>query len=166
MWQKSKKWPEMTKKICASTPYLSKHTSYDCVVLLHKFKMMTSPDAIFISLKCWFWRLLEEEGVKGAKNGLKWQKILSHFVSQELYLIWLWFLLHMCKMMISPAIFFHFFKSLIFRVFQNSSINAKRKFWGVPHLPHMCVIFLLNYDLICPNWSYQGQNYQNVPQIS
>ena len=29
-----------------------------------------------------------------------------------------------------------------------------------------CVwFFLLNYDLFCPNWSYQGQNYQNVPQI-
>ena len=27
----------------------------------------------------------------------------------------------------------------------------------------ICVIFLLNYDLFCPNWSYQGQNYQNVP---
>ena len=27
-----------------------------------------------------------------------------------------------------------------------------------------CVwFFLLNYDLFCPNWSYQGQNYQNVP---
>ena len=33
---------------------------------------------------------------------------LSHSVSQELYLIWLWFLVHMCKMMISPAICFSF----------------------------------------------------------
>ena len=23
--------------------------------------------------------------------------------------------------------------------------------------------FLLNYVLFCPNWSYQGQNLQNVP---
>ena len=29
----------------------------------------------------------------------------------------------------------------------------------------MCVIYLLNYDLFYPNWNYQGQNYQNVPQI-
>ena len=49
--------------------------------------------------------------------------------------------MHMCKMMISPVIFFHFFKSLIFRVFQISSINTKRKFRGLPHLPHMCIIF-------------------------
>ena len=47
----------------------------------------------------------------------------------------------MCKMMISPAwFFFHFFKILIFRVFQTSSVNAKRKFWGVSHLYHMRVI--------------------------
>ena len=58
--------------------------------------------------------------------------------------------------MTSSTIFFHFFKSLISRVFQSSSINAKRKFWDMPHLPHMCVIFLFNYDLFCPSWSYQG----------
>ena len=29
-----------------------------------------------------------------------------------------------------------------------------------------CVwFFLLNYELFCSNWSYQGQNYQNVTQI-
>ena len=81
-----------------------------------------------------------------AKNDLK---KLSHPIYQELYLIWLWLLLHMCKMMISPAIFFHFFKILIFQVFQGSSINAKRKFWGVPNLLHMCVIFVfLNEHLL------------------
>ena len=34
------------------------------------------------------------------------------------------------------------------------------------HLPHISLIFQLKYDLFCPNWSYRGQNYQNVPQIS
>ena len=80
-------------------------------------------------------------------------KILSNSVSQKLYFIWLWLLAHMCKMMISSAIFFFFFffqnffffffffKILIFQVFQSSSVNVKRKFWGVSHLLHMCVIF-------------------------
>ena len=88
-----------------------------------------------------FFSSIRAKGQKGkrAKNGPKWQNILSHSVSQELYLIWLWSLVHMCKIM-SPAIFFHFFKILIFQVFQSSSINAKRKFWGVPCLLHMCVI--------------------------
>ena len=73
------------------------------------------------------------------------KKILSHSVSQELNLIWLWLLVHMCKMMISPAFFFfffRFFKILIFQVFQSSSINAKSNFWSVPHLLHMFVIFV------------------------
>ena len=83
----------------------------------------------------------------GAKNDPKWQKKLSHSVSQELYLIWLWFLVHTCKMMISPAIFFHFFKILISWVSQSSSINTKSKFWIVPHL-HMCVIWKYNYCII------------------
>ena len=51
----------------------------------------------------------------------------------------------MCK--ISPANFFFFFsKVLIFWVFQSSSINVKRKSWGVLHPPHMCVIFWLIYS--------------------
>ena len=36
----------------------------------------------------------------------------------------------------------------------------------MPHLPHISVIFQLKYGLFSPNWSYRGQNYQNVPQIS
>ena len=79
----------------------------------------------------------------------KWQKMtqnnkrnLSHSVSQEQYLIWLWFLIHMCKMMISPVFFFFFiFQNFNFSGFSKSSINAKRKFWGSPHLLHTCVIF-------------------------
>ena len=55
-------------------------------------------------------------------GGVKWQKMaqnvkkfcLSHFVSQELYLIWLWVLVHLCKMRISPATFFIFSTFLFF----------------------------------------------------
>ena len=49
---------------------------------------------------------------KRAKNGLRWQKnsCLLHLISQELYIIWLSFMVHLCKMMISPGVFFHFFK--------------------------------------------------------
>ena len=32
-------------------------------------------------------------------------------------------------------------------------------------IPHMGATLLLNYDLSCPDWSYQGQSYRNVPQI-
>ena len=48
--------------VCASTPYLSKNTSY-CVFMLHKFRM-TSPDVFFHFLKFWFCGLLVGEGVE------------------------------------------------------------------------------------------------------
>ena len=70
-------------------------------------------------------------------------------------------LLHRCKIMISPGVFLYFFKKcsivnvkiilfllahlncffLIIIWFSSSSVNAKKKFWVVPHLLHMCVIF-------------------------
>ena len=49
---------------------------------------------------------------------------VSYSVSQELSIIRLWFLVYMCKMMISPAIFIIFFKILIFYVF-NGGESAK-----------------------------------------
>ena len=57
-------------------------------------------------------------GVKGQKiaQNEKEQLHLSHAISQEQYSIWSWFLVHLCKMMISPGAFFHFFKILIFWV--------------------------------------------------
>ena len=45
----------------------------------------------------------------------------------------------MCKI-ISSANFFIFSK-VWFSGFSSSSINAKRKFWGMPHLPYICVWF-------------------------
>ena len=39
---------------------------------------------------------------------------LSHTISQELHIIWSWFLVHLCKMMIFPCIFFIFSKFWFF----------------------------------------------------
>ena len=46
------------------------------------------------------------------------QVLMHHSVFQEPYLTWLLFLVQLCKMMISPAFFFHFFEILIFRGFR------------------------------------------------
>ena len=84
-------------------------------------------------------------GRGGGAISQKWSKMTVSLCisgSQELYFIWLWFLVHIYKMMISPVIFFIFSKFWFFWVFQSSSVNAKRKFWGVPHLLHMCLIFV------------------------
>ena len=119
MGQKSKKLPEMTKSyVCASTPYLSQHTSNDCVFCYTSLKwhleILFSFLPNFGFLGCW------GEGVKKAKNGLKWQNVQQKMPKG------------------------------------NSEVCPTFL---------ICVIYLLNYDLICLNWSYQGQNYQNVPQI-
>ena len=59
---------------------------------------MISPILIFWPVKGW---------VKSAKNSPKWKvKInLSCATLQEQYSIWSWFLVHLCKMMITPGIF-------------------------------------------------------------
>ena len=76
MWQKSKKWPEMTKNyVYASILYLKEHTSHDGVFLFHTFKMMTSPNGFFISSKFWFSGLLGGRGLKGQKMGENDKKI-------------------------------------------------------------------------------------------
>ena len=116
---------------------------------------MASADAFFIFSRIWlsgfFCFFLWGGGGERAKNGPKWndkKKLSHHSVSQELYLIWVWFLVLMCKMMISPAILFHFFfQNFDFQVFQSLSINAKTNFWVVPHLLHMCVIWFDLQDL-------------------
>ena len=93
-----------------------------------------------------FFKILIFRVVKGGGRlplARKWQKIL--FVSLRIsgtgphmivvfgtHVKW-WYLQHV----------FLFFKILIFWVFQRSSLDAQRKFWGVPHLLYMCVIFFL-----------------------
>ena len=121
----------MTKNYVCRTPYLSKHSSFDCVFCFQIF-----------DFRC-CWVVGGEGGGHRGGGELKWQKMTQNdkknFVSllisgTALHMTVV--LVHLCKMMISPAVFFHFFKILIFQVFQTSSINAKRKFRCVP------VIFL------------------------
>ena len=38
--------------------------------------------------------------------------------------------------------------------------SSQRELHSVPNID-----FLLNYDLFCPNWNNQGQNYQNASQV-
>ena len=53
-----------------------------------------------------FWVVSRLKGQKMAQNDKK--ICLSHSMSQEPYIIWLWFLAHISKMMISPVKFFIF----------------------------------------------------------
>ena len=77
-------------------------------ILPHLCKMMISPGFfVVVFLVFGFSRLL------GREKGKKWPRVtkkfcLLHFISQEPYIIWLSFMVHLCKMMISPGVFFNF----------------------------------------------------------
>ena len=111
------------------TPYLSKHTSFDvfCCTNLKWWHLrgLLSFFQNFGFLGCW--------GGKGVK-GKKWPKMTKNFcltpylrncTSYDMIMV---FGTHVYNDDISSNFFFHFFKILIFRFFQSSSINAKRKF--------------------------------------
>ena len=78
---------------------------------------------------------------RGGLKGKKWPEMKKNHLIPYLwkctsYDCGFWY---SCK--IYPAIFFHFFKILIFWVFQSSSINAKRKFWKRNPSSHVCDFF-------------------------
>ena len=70
---------------------------------------------------------------KRPKNGPRWQKKFVsqkkklQLISQEPYIIWLSFMVHLCKMMISLAgFFFHFFKILILWVIKGGGVKGQK----------------------------------------
>ena len=60
-----------------------------------------------------FWVHRQVKGQKMVQNDKKFCSL--HSISQEPYLIWFSFMVEMCKMIISPGVFFNF-KILIFQV--------------------------------------------------
>ena len=98
-------YPSVHRSICRA-PHLRIRTSsdhdfwYTCVKWWY-LQMFFFPRFS----KFWFLGLL---GGKRAKNGPKWQKIISRSISQEPYIILLSFIVHMCKMIISPEAFLFF----------------------------------------------------------
>ena len=114
----------------------------------------------------WVVRGREGEGVNRAENDPKWEKILSHSVSEELYLIWLCFLEHMCKMMISQAFFPLFSKVWFFGFFKVHQWMAKgnsevcstctcvwffnTKMRNLFHIPHFWKDIFTMWDYVAP----------------
>ena len=94
-------------------PYLRNSIAYDHGFWYTFVKWWYLQVFFSVFSKFWFFGLL------GGKSTKMVQKLcLPHFISQEPYIIWFSFMLHICKMIIPPGIFFyfHFFKTLIFWV--------------------------------------------------
>ena len=81
-------------------------------------KMMISPGIFFLSLIFWVIRGVKEQ------TWSKIRKLLSYSVSLEPYIMWFLFMVHMCKMLISPHYFFIFSK---FCFFELGGVGGKRE---------------------------------------
>ena len=128
-------------------PYLRNSIAWD-----HEFGTHVWNDDI---TKCFFqfFKILifrVVRGVKGQKTVQNDKKLCSsYFISQKPYIIWMSFMVHMCKMIISPAVFFIFSKCWFFRVLRGKSAKNGPKWQkilsvmlhisGIIH--HMIVIY-------------------------
>ena len=106
--------------------------------LIHLCKMKISPRIFFIFSKFWFFELLS-----AVKQGL----CLSHFISQEPYIIYMSFIVHLCKMMISSGAFFIFSKFWFSRLSgglkgQNIVQNNKFVCCALSQEPHTTWLFV------------------------
>ena len=77
--------------------------------LVHNCKMIIYPGGIFYFFKFFIFSIVRR--VKGLKIAHNDKKIcLLHFISQEPYIIWSSFMVHMCKKIISLVVFYIFSK--------------------------------------------------------
>ena len=95
-------------KIVCHVQYLRNSISYDhefwhtCV----KWWYLQAFFFFFIYIFGFSWLLGREKGKKWPQMTKKF--CLLHFISQKPYIIWLSFMVHLCKMMMSPEVFFNF----------------------------------------------------------
>ena len=109
---KGQKMVQNDKKFCLSRSTSQEPYMISLSFMVHMYKMIISLGTFSI-----FQIFDFPEGQKMAQNNKKFS--LSHSVSQELYIIWLWFLVHMCKMIICRN-FFIFFQNFDFLGFYGS----------------------------------------------
>ena len=122
MDKKGQKMAQKEKKLCllcsiSQEPYIIWLSS-----VVHKFKMMISPGVFFHFFKFWFFRL------SGGSKCKKFPKMTKNLcllciISQEPYIIWSLFMVHICKRIISP-VFFTFCQIFISGV--NSGVKGQK----------------------------------------
>ena len=116
-----------------------------------------------------FWVVMGVKGQKTVQNDKKFCQ--SHFISQELYMIWFLFMVHMCKVMMSPGGFFIFLKFWFFGVrgieLQKMVQNGKNSVCHTPYLRNhtsydCCLLYTckmiisLSVFFICSNFDFLG----------
>ena len=108
-------------------------------------------------------------GVKGHKIAQNDKKFCPlHSISQEPYIIWLSFMVYICKIIMSSRIFFHFYKSLTFWIHSGlkgrQTIQNDKKLSDTFHISgtihHVIVIYganVLNANI--SRWFFQCKNF-------
>ena len=142
------------KKICLSRSIYQESYIIWLSFVVRMCKMIISPG--FFSLFQNF-DFLCCYGLKGQKTVQNDKKFCpSCFISQELYIIWLSFMVGMCKMMISHVFFFIFLKFWFFRFLGGKSAKNcpkwQKSLYVMLHISvtihHMIVI----YGIQCVKW--------------
>ena len=115
----------MTKKLCLLCSILLEPYIIWLSFVVHKFKMMESPGFSLFFQNFDFWVVRRVKVQKMAKMTKNCPLCL---ISQEPYIIWSWFLVHMCRMMTSQDPFFNFSKFWFCRL-----LGGKRAKKAQPH---------------------------------
>ena len=125
-------------KLCQSHSISQEPYIIWLLFMVHMFKVRISPCFFFF----WF--------VRGGRGWVKGQKklqnnktfCLSHSVSQksqEPYIIWLSFMVHMCKVIISPCVFFIFSEFWFSELLGGGGVKKQK--------------VVQNYNKFCPSCS-------------
>ena len=117
---------------------------------------------------CQFFKILISRVVRGVKGQITVQNdkkfCLSRFISQEQYIIWLSFMVHLCRMIISPGFAFSFYsKFSFFRFFKgikrqkivqnNKKFGLSRSICQEPYIIWLPFMRHLS-KIIIPPWVY------------
>ena len=157
----------MTNKICLMSLISQEPYIIWLSFMVHLCKMM-----IYLGFFFHFFRILilcVVRRVKGQKMAQNDKKKLSHAISHELYLIWLWFLAQMCKMV--QHFFFHFYQNSDFSCFLKFINKCQKEILRcAPPSSHLCDFFLkwLNIELILENFGkvFAGGQVRNFLSFS
>ena len=108
-WKDKKQLKKKNNNYIRHTPYLRNSIAYDHDFWYTCVKWWYLQVLFFIFSKFWFFGLLGgSKGKKIAQNDKR--PCPLHFISQEPYIIWSWFMVRMCKRLISLGVFYIFSK--------------------------------------------------------
>ena len=114
---KGKKWPKMMKNVIWRTDLRNRTSSLSFMV--HLCEMRKYPGLFFFFFFFNFFKIFIFRIFRGKREKMDQtdkKLCLSCLISQGPYIIWSSFMVHMCKMIISPGIFHFFLNKKFYRL--------------------------------------------------